>query len=207
MKEIAQLVGCALSSVSYWTRDIKLTPEQCAQLRSRNPAINGQLVAVANATRARARRTEFQQHGRRLARRSDQLHIAGCMLYWAEGSKSRNSVQFVNSDPEMVRFFVAFMRRHFNVADEAFRIDCNFFADHLERQHEIEQFWLDTLRLPQSCLRKSTVNVYSKYSQKKRTNRLPYGTVKVVVHSTEIVQGIYGAIQEYGGFERPEWLG
>jgi transposase-like protein len=60
--------------------------------------------------------------------------------------------------------------------------------------------------LPPTCLRKSTVNVYSKYSQKKRRNLLPYGTCKVCVHRTQIVQTIYGAIQEYGGFERPEWL-
>jgi hypothetical protein len=63
------------------------------------------------------------------------------------------------------------------------------------------------LGLPHSCLRKSTVNVYSKHSQKKRRNKLPYGTVRVCVHSTEIVHSIYGAIQEYGGFDRPEWLG
>ena len=128
------------------------------------------------------------------------------MLYWAEGSKMRNSVQFVNSDPEMVRYFVEFLRGQYELPDEAFRIDCNLFADHIERQREIEQFWLDVMSLPQTCLRKSTVNVYSKYSQKKRTNRLPYGTVRVCVHSTRVVQSIYGAIQEYGGFERPEWL-
>ncbi len=57
------------------------------------------------------------------------------------------------------------------------------------------------------CLTKSTVNVYSKYSQKKRTNKLPYGTCRLSVHSTAIVQHIYGAIQEYAGFDRPEWLG
>ena len=51
------------------------------------------------------------------------------------------------------------------------------------------------------------VNVYSKYSQKKRQNRLPYGTCRVSVCRTRIVQHIYGAIQEYGGFDRPEWLG
>jgi hypothetical protein len=28
----------------------------------------------------------------------------------------------------------------------------------------------------------------------------------VCVNSTRIVQTIYGSIQEYGGFERPEWL-
>ena len=129
------------------------------------------------------------------------------MLYWAEGSKSRNAAQFVNSDPVMVRYFVEFLRTHFALPDEAFRLDCNLFADHLERQREIEQFWLDTLELPYSSLRTSAVNVYSKYSRKKRTNRLPYGTVRATVHSTQVVQSIYGAIQEYAGFERPEWLG
>ena len=129
------------------------------------------------------------------------------MLYWAEGSKSRNSILFVNPDPAMVRFFVAFLRAYFGIADEAFRVDCNLFADHLERQREIEQFWLDIVGIPETCLRKSTVNVYSKYSQKKRQNKLPYGTARVCVHSTQVVQSIYGSIQEYGGFERPAWLG
>jgi hypothetical protein len=86
------------------------------------------------------------------------------------------------------------------------KIHCNLFADHLERQREIEDFWLAVLGLPRSSLRKSIVNAYSKYSQKKRINKLPYGTCKLVVHSTQIVQTIYGSIQEYGGFERPEWL-
>ena len=129
------------------------------------------------------------------------------MLYWAEGSKMRNSMQFVNSDPAMVRYFVRFMRSQYAISDDEFRLDCNLFADHIARQREIERFWLDTLELPASCLRKSTVNVYSKYSQKKRQNRLPYGTVRICVHSTRVVQSIYGSIQEYGGFERPEWLG
>ena len=60
------------------------------------------------------------------------------MLYWAEGSKSRNAVQFVNSDPAMVAFFGKFLRDFYEVQDDAFRIDCNLFADHLDRQQEIE---------------------------------------------------------------------
>jgi hypothetical protein len=128
------------------------------------------------------------------------------MLYWAEGGKSRNVVKLTNSDPELLRCFVAFLRRYFDVPDEQLVVTCNLFADHLDRQREVEQFWLDTLRLPPSSLRKSIVNVYSKYSQKKRQNKLPYGTCRVTVHRTRIVQHIYGAIQEYGGFDRPEWL-
>lgn len=36
------------------------------------------------------------------------LHLAGCMLYWAEGAKSRNTIEFANSDPNMVRLFCRF---------------------------------------------------------------------------------------------------
>jgi hypothetical protein len=50
------------------------------------------------------------------------------------------------------------------------------------------------------------VNVISKQSQRKRSNILPYGTCRVVVSRTRVVQSIYGAIQEIGGFERDAWL-
>lgn len=130
------------------------------------------------------------------------------MLYWAEGDKGeKHAARLSNSDPELVRFFLHFLRTQLRVPDERIRITCNLFADHVERQREIEQFWLDTLGLPRSCLRRSIVNVYSKYSQKKRRNKLPYGTCRLVVNETRIVQSIFGSIQEYGGFDRPEWLG
>ena len=111
-----------------------------------------------------------------------------------------------NSDPEVLVVFAAFLRDYFAVPPERMTIACNLFADHLDRQREIESYWLTRLGLPPSSLRKSMVNIYSKHSKKTRKNRLPYGTCKLVVHSTQIVQTIYGSIQEYGGFDRPEWL-
>jgi len=128
------------------------------------------------------------------------------MLYWAEGARHRNTVRFVNSDPEMVRFFVRFLRECFDIPDQQIRLTCDLFADHAERQWEIEQYWLDVTGLPRTVLCTSTVNVYSKHSQKKRRNKLPYGTCRIAVSRTRVVQSIFGSIQEYGGFERPEWL-
>ena len=128
------------------------------------------------------------------------------MLYWAEGAKERNSLKIVNSDPQLLCVFAEFLRVHFAVPADAMVIRCNLFADHLERQRDIEAYWLATLGLPPGALRRSMVNVYSKYSQKKRTGKLPYGTCELRVHSTRIVQTIYGSIQEYGGFERAAWL-
>ena len=49
------------------------------------------------------------------------------------------------------------------------------------------------------------MNSYSRRSgQTRRT--LPFGTARVVVHSTFVLQSIYGAIQEYAGIARPEWV-
>jgi transcriptional regulator with XRE-family HTH domain len=209
IKQIARLVGVAPSSVSVWVRDVPLTARQADALRRLNPAYNRQLRgATRNAERGRERRRAYQEEGRAIAKRGDALHVAGVMLYWAEGDKSsKNCARISNSDAEVLRLFVRFLRVHFDIPDEKLRVTCHLFADHIERQREIEQYWLDVVDLPRSCLCKSFVNVYSKYSQKKRQNKLPYGTCRITVHSTRIIQSIFGAIQEYGGFERPEWLG
>jgi len=58
------------------------------------------------------------------------------MLYWAEGSKERNSVIVSNSDPELIGFFARFLREQFEVSDDRFRVLCNLFADHLERRRD-----------------------------------------------------------------------
>jgi transcriptional regulator with XRE-family HTH domain len=207
VKQIAARVGVARSSVSLWVRDIELTEEQHDALRARNPIYNQQLAGRGGtSTRRRAERRAYQEHGCALARRGDLLHVIGCMLYWAEGDKNRNQARLSNSDPEIIRTYVAFLRTYFSLRDDEIRLTCNLFADHIQREQEVEQFWLNVTGLSRSSLCRSIVNVYSKYSLKKRTNKLPYGTCRVVVHRTRVVQSIYGAIQEYGGFDRPAWL-
>jgi hypothetical protein len=207
IKEIAALLAVSRGSVSIWVRDIELSPKQLAALAARNPALNGQRVGQqVRAARALAQRQSYQAQGRELARKEGLEFAAGCMLFWAEGSRSRNSVRFTNSDPEMMAFFMCFLRRYFAVTDDMVAVWCNLFADHIADQERIEQFWLDTLALPRSSLGKSTVNVYSRHSKGLRRNKLPYGTCRITVSRTRIVQALYGAIQEFGGFEREEWL-
>jgi hypothetical protein len=205
VKELAQILGVSKSSISLWVRDIELSPEQRARLDARS--LPKRLAgAKTNAARGLARRRAAQRLGRQQARSGDPLHLAGCMLFWAEGSRRRDGVEFVNSDPAMVAFFVQFLRSCYGVADSKIRVTCNLFADHGDRLRQVEDYWLDTLGLPRTSLRKSTVNRYSKYSRKKRSNKLPYGTCRISVCSTQLVQNLYGAIQEYGGFDREAWL-
>jgi hypothetical protein len=198
VREIERLVGVARSTASLWVRDIELTPEQREALRIRPRGVR---------TDFRHRREQYQVDGRAVARRGESLHAIGCMLFWAEGSKAVNVAQITNSDPALLRLFATFLREYFAVPDEKFRVMCNLFADHVEQQHAVEQYWLDALELPRSCLTKTMVNQYSRNSQRKRRGKLPFGTCRLTVCDVRIAQHLFGAIQEYGGFDRPQWLG
>lgn len=188
VREIERHLGVSRSSASLWVRDVPLTEEQIAELHSRSATSPGQLAgAAANAALGRARRRSYQLEGRARVRTGDPLHLAGCMLFWAEADKHRNGVRLANSDPDLLQLFVVFLRSCYDADVSRIAVSCNLFADHLERQQQIEDFWLRTLGLPKSCLRKSIVNVYSKYSQKKRRNKLPYGTCKVSYSDTAVV--------------------
>jgi hypothetical protein len=206
VREIAVAVGVSRSTASLWLRDVELTTQQRAALHARNPIYSGEAKGAAtNAARARTRREGYQAEGRRRIRAGDPLYLAGCMLYWGEGEKCRCSVRFANSDPAMVAFFVRFLRECFAVPDEGFRVRCHLYPDH-QPQEAVEQFWLDLLQLPRAALNRSAVNAYSRASKQKRLGRLPYGTVRISVCDTEIIQTIYGSIQELAGFDRPVWL-
>jgi hypothetical protein len=206
IKEIARALEVSVSSVSVWVRDIELRPEHAARLAALDARSGGRRRGHLESSRlARERRARWQTAGRELARAGDPLHRAGCMLHWAEGSKRRCGVTFSNSDVDMMRLFVRFLRECYSVRDEKLGFSVNCFLGNGLRVDEIERFWLDALELPVACLRKPTVNRPSSASRKKGRVLL-YGTGRLTLHSTEIAQSIYGAIQEYGGFDRPQWL-
>ena len=206
VKEIAAHLDIAASTASRWLRDIVLTAEQVAALDARNPAINGQMAGARRlAEKARETRFAAQGHGRVLAALNDPLHRAGCMLYWAEGSKTRNKVTFTNSDADMVRFFLRFLRERYEVEDARVALSVNVHLGNGLTLDAVESWWLSALALPATCLRTAAVNRTSSSSLGKRPP-LVHGTARLCVNSTFIVQSIYGAIQEYAGIDRPEWL-
>lgn len=203
---ISKLLNVAKSSVSLWVRDIELTPAQIQTLKEsqRRHGYSGQYKGgKRNREIHLAKRMEYQREGRARARENRLLHQAGCLLYWAEGAKARNSVYFVNSDAHMIRLFVRFLREEMKVADEDITLTIHCHYPDFEEQQRIEQYWLSLLGLQAACLRKTQV----KKGSDTRKNILVNGVCGVrVARSTRLVQHIYGAIQEYAGFENPAWL-
>lgn len=128
------------------------------------------------------------------------------MLYWAEGAKSRNQLIFANSDVHMLRFFTRFLTESMEVPRTDFRVRLNVYLNNGLPLTRIEDHWLRAVQAPRSSLRGHTLNHFPTSSSGKRRN-LPYGVCTLkATKSTWLVQHIYGAIQEYGGFEEPRWL-
>ena len=134
--------------------------------------------------------------------------MAGCLLYWAEGTKNRNVVALTNSDVHMVKFFLRFLRECFDVPDEDMALHLNVYLNNGLTLDEVERYWLSELALPRSCCRRHIVDHRTPTTTGLKRGKLPYGVVNIRVgRSTSLLQHIYGAIQEYGGFEEPRWLG
>jgi hypothetical protein len=210
-KQIATKLGVSPASVFNWTADVELTPEQIHYnlYGPRGPQSPEHIAKRTAAWRrtARERRVAYQSEGRAQARHGDPLHMAGCMLYWAEGSKNRNALTFANSDLQMIRFFVRFLKESLEIPANELRVRLNVYTSNGLSIEEIERHWLDALDLPQSCLRGHTLNHRPTSSSGEKHNRLPYGVCTIkVARSTRYVQHVFGAIQEYGGFDEPGWL-
>lgn len=161
-KKIAAELGISPSSALNWTRDIELTPEQTrANLLDRHMTAEGILKrSEAKSRICRERRRVWQEHGREAADWNEVEHAAGCMLYWAEGSKDKNQLSFANSDVGMMQLFISFLRSIFDISDEEMTIRLNVYADSDERVREVEDYWLEALALPRSCLRRHQINHY-----------------------------------------------
>jgi hypothetical protein len=106
----------------------------------------------------------------------------------------------------MTSFFCKFLREALDVDNDTITIRIMCYTNNGITQEEIESFWLNKLNLPATSLRKTTVNVQPQSGQQ-RGRKLPCGVCTLhVIRSTRHLQHIYGAIQEYTGIDKPDWL-
>jgi hypothetical protein len=200
--KIAKELSVSKSSVSEWTRDVILTEEQKELLATRSIS---DAQALAHKIYFRNKRILPQNKGRERVKEGDPLFIAGCMLYWGEGSKDINSAAMANSDLNLLLVFKKFLLTCFDIKVKDLVLVINCYDD-VHSVDAIEKYWLNNLGLSRKNIRKTMVNYLPKSSKLTKAKKLPYGTATLKVHRTDVVQEIYGAIQEFAGFTNLKWL-
>ena len=72
-----------------------------------------------------------------------ELLIAGVMLYYGEGAKSGNTVDFANGDPRLLKVFLKFLREVCGVNVEKLRFYLYCFSD--QNSQKLIRFWCSQL--------------------------------------------------------------
>ncbi|HEY4474662.1 MAG TPA: hypothetical protein VJC06_01950 [Candidatus Paceibacterota bacterium] len=189
LNQIAAALNVSRSSASTWVRDVKMTKAQYAFLRHKahlQEVIKKRVETRLKNENAR-RRAIMDAHKKDISTKpitTEVLKILGTALYWAEGGKSdKNRIfAFYNSDPEMIKVMMVFLRKICKVPEEKFRGHINLHP-HLD-PGQAEKYWSNISKISLSQLYK-THRVQSKSSKNLRDN-LPFGTFAIQICSTDL---------------------
>ena len=145
--EIAERLGVSKSSVSLWVRDVEFTPTpRVTRGRRRDPN--------ALQRRKQGEIERLVEEGRvRIGRLSErEFLVAGVALYAGEGAKRDGAVKFANSDPRMIAFHCAWLRRFFEIDEARLRVRL-YLHEGLDLDASVA-FWSELTGIPPSQFQK-----------------------------------------------------
>ncbi|MFC7993305.1 hypothetical protein ACFUV2_28880 [Streptomyces pilosus] len=188
-------LGCSRSSVSLWVRDLpkperRRTPEEAAAIARRGWEAK---LRVRDEERRRAKEAAKQEVGDLSPR---ELFLIGVGLYWAEGNKDkpydrRESVTFVNSDPGMIKVYLAWLDL-LGVERERLR-----FAVMIHENADVtgaEQYWAELVGAGRSAFNKTTLKRHNPKTVRKNVGESYRGCLVIkVLKGADLYRRIEGS--------------
>lgn len=181
LKEIADELGVAKSSVSLWVRDVDFEPRPRRKARKRGP----NKLERAKAAEIDACRVAGIDRFPRLT--DEEFFCAGLGLYAGDGAKKGGSAHFANSNTAMVRFYCAWLRRFFDVDESRLRVQVYLHAD-LDLD-AANQHWVGATGIPLEQFHKPYRAVVD---ETRRHNRHVFGCCHVRYACTHTLRRILG---------------
>ncbi len=107
-----------------------------------------------------------------LTEEEDRLKVAGVMLYWAEGYKrgKGGGLDFANSDANMIKVFLNFLRIIFKVDEKRLRVYLYCYAN--QEVTALISFWSSTTNIPKEQFSKPYIREDFCENGRKMTNGL-----------------------------------
>ena len=167
MMEISRELNCSVHKVAYWMdiHEVKRRSIGEAIYQKHNPK-GDPFVAKAIITKADA-----------------ELLGLGLGLYWGEGTKSnKHSIRLGNTDPELLKSFMAFLVQLFGVKKEDIRFGLQIFTD--INSEEALNFWVTALGVNPSQFYKITVTISGSLGTYRRKSK--YGVVTLYYHNKKL---------------------
>jgi hypothetical protein len=184
LADIAEILDVSKSSVSVWVRDVPFTPSK----RRYGPHARYHPWQ----TRKLRQIKQMNEWGSdQIGRLSEKAFLAaGAALYAGEGSKTGHSVRFANTDPTMVRFFCAWLRRFFDIDESRLRVRV-YLHEGLDLD-AAERFWAEATRVPRTQFGKPYRAVADSSIRKTKHE---YGCVYVGYSCARTLRAIMGLVR------------
>lgn len=171
--EILDKVKVSKSSVSVWLKDAQLTSDEKRILKKRRgSAISRRGLHAAASLRnkrilrdkelLKQARMEFQQNI------GDPFFQVGVSLYWAEGAKRASSFGFTNSDVEMVKIMLTWIRKFLVISEQEIKMRVYTHKAFSGQNHEL--FWSKQSGIPLSRFGTTIYKTHQGLVVKKRPN-------------------------------------
>ena len=182
LQDIATTLGVAKSSVSLWVRDVPFEPgpRQPSPNRRPHPQHVAKLAQIADCDRAGIERMGVLS--------DDAFLAAGTALYAGEGAKG--ALVFANMNPEMIRFFCAWLRRFFDIDEARLRVRV-YLHEGLDLD-AAENFWSETTAVPRSQFRAS---YRAKADPTMRLTKHEYGCAYVGYYCSRTHREVMGLVR------------
>ncbi|MFG2979310.1 hypothetical protein ACGFYY_40780 [Streptomyces sp. NPDC048331] len=187
-------LGCSKSSISLWVRDLPKPERRRTKEESSAIARRGwdRTLRVREAERRETKRTASRDVGRMSER---ELFLVGVGLYWAEGSKDktyarRERVTFVNSDPDMIYLYLAWLRL-LGVEEERLR-----YSVMIHETADIagaERFWAHLVGAAPSQFLRTTVKRHNLRTTRMNVGEAYHGCLAIrVLQSADLYRRVEG---------------
>ncbi|MBD9702593.1 hypothetical protein IHE56_10920 [Streptomyces sp. ID01-12c] len=195
--QIQMELGCSKSSISLWVRDLpkperKRSTEQASAISRRGWEAR---LSVRDEERRQTKDAAMREVGTLSDR---ELFLAGVALYWAEGAKDkayshqrRESLQFINSDPNVIRFHLRWLES-LGVERERmrFRVSIHESAD----VNAAESFWAELVGVRASAFQRATLKKHNPRTNRRNTAESYRGCLVIYVSkSADLYRRMEGA--------------
>lgn len=167
VKDIAIKLKCSVHKVTYWMLKAGIEPRSISEAIYLMNNRNGDPFKFASPETLE----------------DAELLGFGLGLYWGEGTKAdKVSVRLGNTDPELIRKFIEFLVKIFQVKKEDCHFGLQLFTD-IEPARAMD-FWLKKLKINKAQFYKPTISP----SQSKGTYRRKseYGVLTVYYHNKKL---------------------
>jgi len=199
--EIRDIIPVPKGTLSYWCRDVDLTPAQIAAIRDRSDPGSRIGIPVDTQHKRRHEIERIRAEARTYAEShiDDAFFVAGIALYWGEGAKTRNSCSLTNADPAALRTFIAWIRSYVD-ADAEFVLSLHLHEGNDDRSSQA--YWRRQLGLVDAPFTRTFIKPRGTGHRK---NQLPHGVCRVRMRNPadhwnrimvwiEVVRAHFGAL-------------